>query len=266
MLRYSSTVIFVILCFHLNMKSQNLGGFSLYGYLETAIHPNGCNPAFVTNYPNDSSWVNFSANDSIMGYFNLYSTDTTGYDLLLETGYHPSNYIVILFLINGQYSLPYNITSWRMLPDIKWTYCHAFDCSVESFQFDHYIFPLDYSRDFGLTRMDTVIGLKIIFLATPGAPDFAGAYLINNRITNTTNQTFANSTVYPNPFTDHLIISSSDYEVSDINIYDITFRKIFTQQFSITKTLNTQEFISGIYICEIRYKNNQIKRFKILKL
>lgn len=184
---------------------------------------------------------------------------------MLETGYHPSNYIVTLLLKNGLHSLPFNIKSWQTLPGMKWTYSFVFDCSVESFKFDHYILPLDYSGDFGFTRMDTVIGLKIIFLATPGAPDFAGAYLINNRIIKTTNQTLANSTVYPNPFTDHLNISSSEHEVSDINIYDITFRKIFTQQLSVTKTLNTQELIKGIYICEIRYKNNLIKRFKILK-
>ena len=76
--------------------------------------------------------------------------------------------------------------------------------------------------------------------------------------------------IYPNPFTDKLNITLKRNELVEVNLYDVTSRKIFNQSFTIpiaigTTTINTEQLAKGIYIYEVRNKNGVIKKGKVVK-
>lgn len=111
------------------------------------------------------------------GTFGSSSVDTAGLDLLLETSYHPDNYHVRLMLTNNQFSAIHNVqqADWIQITDTGWV--HLFANCVQGWQgVTRYVLPLDYDAHFGLGALDTVTGIEITFLNTPGAPDLAGVY------------------------------------------------------------------------------------------
>ncbi len=71
--------------------------------------------------------------------------------------------------------------------------------------------------------------------------------------------------VSPNPVTNTLIVKLNSNETLQIIIYDITSRKLLTQQFTYTVTINTEQFAKGLYIYELRNKNVVIKKGKVVK-
>lgn len=175
------TLIFLILGDNLNIKAQVIGGYTISDYLVSAENPYGCNPSYVTGLPDDSIWVNFNEGDKITGSFNYNWTDVEGIDLVLETGFHPSNYTVKLKLTSGLFSQPYNVSQfeWNQIGYTFWK--HLFTgCTPGTQNSKRYYLPLDFSEDFGLTELDTVTGIEIIFHLSGGEPDFAGAYIVIN--------------------------------------------------------------------------------------
>jgi OOP family OmpA-OmpF porin len=70
---------------------------------------------------------------------------------------------------------------------------------------------------------------------------------------------------YPNPFSDELNFNTSNNELSQIILYDITSRKIFNQSFSNSTSINIEQLAKGIYIYEVRNKNGMIKKGKVVK-
>ena len=172
----------LIFCFAFTRVAvgQTIGGFAVSDYLVSAVHPNGCEANYVTGPPDDSTWVNFNDGDVTTGTFGLLWVDEPGDELLLETSYHSDNYAVRLILTSGAFSDIHfvNQPDWTQITDTPWI--HLFlGCDVGTFGLTRYILPLDFSTHFGLTQTDTVTGIEITFLQTGGAPDFAGAYIIN---------------------------------------------------------------------------------------
>jgi uncharacterized protein (TIGR02145 family) len=171
---------FLALLFYSNYaENQTLGGYLINDFLVSAVHPNGCNPAYVTGLPDDSIWVNFNNNDIMTGNFGMQWVNRPGDDLLLETGYNRSNYHVRLHLTNGLYSVMHNVLEedWIQMTDTLWNFVQ-WSCERGSSNLMHYILPLDFQSDFGLTSLDTVTGIEIEFLFSIGAPDLAGVYII----------------------------------------------------------------------------------------
>lgn len=261
-------LIFAILSINFNSNSQTLGGYQVYGYLATAVHPYGCSATYVTGVPDDSIWVNFSPNDSMTGTFSLSATDVAGKELLLETGYHASNYNVQLLLSNGQYSAIHNVvtTDWALLNYTTWNFLST-GCFVStSVNRERYIVPLDFNVDFGLASTDTVTGIKIVYLSTGGSPDFAGAYLVYPQtIGINENGITPELLLFPVPFSERLNITSNTNSSSEIILYDISSRKLFQQIFLNSTTLNTSQLAKGIYIYEVRNQEGIIKTGKVTK-
>ncbi len=266
--RYSLIVFYLLCNCPLITNSQTLGGYSLYGHLATAIHPFGCSDGYVTHFPDDSIWVNL-VNDSTTGTFTSMDIDSTGEDLLLETGYNTSNYDVSLLLSNGQYSNIHSVTisDWTALPDITWVNVYpSTSCNQTNTPGSHYISSLDYNTDFSLISSDTVVGIKIIFLSTIGTPDLAGAYYIVSQPIGISEQTTLNTfRVFPNPFSDALNFTSKVNEMIEVTFFDITSRKLFTHNFQNSYSQNTIQLVPGIYFYEAKVENNILMKGRVVK-
>lgn len=71
--------------------------------------------------------------------------------------------------------------------------------------------------------------------------------------------------IYPNPFANKLTVSTSSNEQSQIILCDILSRKLLQQSFVNSTTVNTEQFIGGIYSYEILNANGLITKGKIIK-
>jgi hypothetical protein len=71
--------------------------------------------------------------------------------------------------------------------------------------------------------------------------------------------------VFPNPVTDKLTITSKTNEPLEITLFDLTSRKLLQQQFTNSTSINTSNLSKGIYIYELRNKNGVIKKGKVIK-
>ncbi len=234
-LRNFLVLIFLIINCPRLANSQTLGGYPLYGHLANAIHPTGCSDGYVAHFPDDSIWVNLNSNVVTTGNFSLTDVDSTGNDLLLETGFHPSSYIVSLLLTSGIYSTTHSVflSDWDTLPGfIAWQVVSN-SCFNQLFSSSHYMLSLDYDLDFGIIATDTVQGIKIEFQFSPGAPDFAGAYLINLQDVGINDQIIQSAlNIFPNPFSENVNIKMNNNEFSEFILYDITSRIIIQQKFT----------------------------------
>ena len=73
------------------------------------------------------------------------------------------------------------------------------------------------------------------------------------------------ASVFPNPATNRITISTNTGEESEIIFYDITSRKLLQQKFVQSLSLNITDFSKGIYLYEIRNENGRISDGKIVK-
>jgi len=71
--------------------------------------------------------------------------------------------------------------------------------------------------------------------------------------------------ISPNPFTSEFNIKSNGNELLEITLYDITSRKLLHQKFMNSVSLNTKQLAKGIYLYEVRNKNEVIKKGKVVK-
>jgi len=74
-----------------------------------------------------------------------------------------------------------------------------------------------------------------------------------------------NITCFPNPVTDRLQLTSSQNELSEINIYDISDRLIKREHFSGSASINMTDVCKGLYIYEVRCHEKMIGAGKIVK-
>lgn len=71
--------------------------------------------------------------------------------------------------------------------------------------------------------------------------------------------------VYPNPFSDKIVLSNaSSSEIKHVFIYDYFGKLILSQNENIT-SINTDRFDAGLYIVEILFENNIIVNRKLMK-
>ncbi len=74
-----------------------------------------------------------------------------------------------------------------------------------------------------------------------------------------TNPTETQITIYPNPATSQLTVTTANNQPSQIIIYDITSRKIMEQKFIGTATLNIETLAKGIYFYEVMNGKQAVK-------
>ncbi|HKR07243.1 MAG TPA: T9SS type A sorting domain-containing protein [Bacteroidia bacterium] len=71
--------------------------------------------------------------------------------------------------------------------------------------------------------------------------------------------------IYPNPISDNLNLTVHNNELSEIILHDIPARKILNQSFTNSITINTEQLAKGIYLYEVRNKNDVVKKGKVVK-
>ena len=69
--------------------------------------------------------------------------------------------------------------------------------------------------------------------------------------------------VFPNPANDKFIISASDQTISNIEIFDILGKKIYSQPHG--NTIDVSSFSKGLYLLKVYDTNGQVSSFKIIK-
>jgi len=71
--------------------------------------------------------------------------------------------------------------------------------------------------------------------------------------------------LFPNPFTGIINITSQTNEALEINMFDITSRKLLNQQFARSTIIRTEHLPKGIYFYEVSGKKGVIKKGKLVK-
>ena len=71
--------------------------------------------------------------------------------------------------------------------------------------------------------------------------------------------------IHPNPFTEKLNCTIGNKANGEIILYDIASRKLLQQNFISSVSLNTEQLAKGIYLYEVRNKNEMIKKGKVVK-
>jgi hypothetical protein len=71
--------------------------------------------------------------------------------------------------------------------------------------------------------------------------------------------------LFPNPFLDKLNITIKQNEIVEINLYDVTARKIFNQSVTNSTSINTEQLSKGIYFYEFKNKSGILKNGKVVK-
>ena len=75
----------------------------------------------------------------------------------------------------------------------------------------------------------------------------------------------ANFIVYPNPFSNHLLVELSNNEHTTIILYDYLLRRILKQIFTNSTTIITDQLANGIYFYELSNSIGTVKSGKIIK-
>jgi len=74
-----------------------------------------------------------------------------------------------------------------------------------------------------------------------------------------------NFAIFPNPFSDKIIITTKENEFVEFILFDVTGAKILSQFFKKLTSINTGPLAKGIYIYEVRNNNGLINKGKIVK-
>ena len=61
-----------------------------------------------------------------------------------------------------------------------------------------------------------------------------------------------NVSIYPNPTSDVLNISTNSNDLSELIIKDITGKIVFNQNFNSKIIINTENYAKGVYIIDVR--------------
>lgn len=97
-----------------------------------------------------------------------------------------------------------------------------------------------------------------------GGNDFWIVKLAENQLNTHENIIKSNISIYPNPAKDFFIIDHLPVGAI-INIHDMSGRKIFSEKYSETKvSINTSEFINGVYIIQINDDEKVILSEKLI--
>lgn len=132
-----------------------------------------------------------------------------------------------------------------------------------------YSISVDVNNDIyvaGYFESDTIqLGSTILVNASPGNGDILIAKL-SSTTTGTAEQPFSFDciNIFPNPFWDKITFTVENNELSEIIIYDIASRKLLEKTFFSAITLNAKQLAKGIYLYEVRNRNEVIKKGKVI--
>ncbi len=265
-------ITLLIALFSVNSYAQvMLGNYSVTGYLKTATHPQGCDSSYVTRLPDDSIWVNLEENSVVTGTFSAPAVNGAGPDLLLETGFHPSNYAVSLLLSNGEQSAVHQviITDWITLEMINWYHLFSTPCGQGIVPSTQHILPLDFIDDFDLTDASIVTGIQFIMLATVGQPDFAGAYTLENTTVGLPGRSSKSILQFnPNPLTSSAIsklntLSLKNPVVKVFNGFGKAVKPAVTIN-SSTIEIERGDLVKGIYFVQLWDNSGLVAETKLV--
>ncbi len=79
------------------------------------------------------------------------------------------------------------------------------------------------------------------------------------------NETQSDVNIFPNPFRDKINFVTKRNELLEVFVYDITARNILQQTFTNSTILNVEALEKGIYIYEVRNKNEVIQNGTVVK-
>ena len=117
---------------------------------------------------------------------------------------------------------------------------------------DHYILPLDFITDFGLTASDFVAGVHITFLTTSGSPYIAGAYIISPPCSTTSSQLSVEACdSYVSPSGAHVWDSTGTYTETLINSEGCD--SIVYVGLIIHDSVNTTVSFSGAVVLQLKW-------------
>jgi hypothetical protein len=71
--------------------------------------------------------------------------------------------------------------------------------------------------------------------------------------------------IWPNPFSDELNVVANDKNIFEMILNDIASRKLLQQNFTSSCTLNTEDFLQGLYLYEIRDNKGWCRKGKLMK-
>jgi hypothetical protein len=71
--------------------------------------------------------------------------------------------------------------------------------------------------------------------------------------------------ISPNPFSEKLIFTINNNELSEITLYDIASKKVLQAKFTSSVSMTTNQIEKGLYLYEVRNKNGLCKRGKVVK-
>ncbi len=71
--------------------------------------------------------------------------------------------------------------------------------------------------------------------------------------------------IYPNPCSDLITVSSSDFVERTFSLFDVLGRLCLKKNFSTTSTVETSQLAEGLYFYEIRYTDGTAETGKIVK-
>lgn len=108
----------------------------------------------------------------------------------------------------------------------------------------------------------TVIGNRIIAGTSSGIWHTS---FFDPTTTNEIGNFHTDFSLYPNPVTDVLTVSSVSNESSEFSLFDIASRKLLQQSFTNNTSIHTAQLATGIYIYEVRNKNGVVKKGKLVK-
>jgi hypothetical protein len=93
-----------------------------------------------------------------------------------------------------------------------------------------------------------------------------GAYEYNPSTTTAEFQAFPEINVYPVPASEYIIIENLSGQSSELFLYDITGRELFSSAISGKSHVNTGSFPPGIYLLRIRCADKTVsKRITIVR-
>jgi len=83
--------------------------------------------------------------------------------------------------------------------------------------------------------------------------NFGASVGINENVTN-------NVSIYPNPTSDVLNISTNSNDLSELIIKDITGKIVFNQNFNTNITVNTENYAKGIYLIDVKNNHGTVSK------
>jgi hypothetical protein len=259
---------------HLTSFSQSIGTYQILDFLVEATHPT-CSVAtnkYIVGQPNDSIWVNSNDSSAIVGFFGSSWVDGNGNDLVIESGYQIDDYEIRLLLSDSSFSNIHDIDTadWVEINNsVNWIYLNDIgNCLIANFSGSRKIIALDFNVNFGLTSIDTVIGIEITFINTINDGDIAGVYITDSAIlTSTKNHTsYTEFFIYPNPAKEYVTIKS-ETNVGEILIYNINGQLILHFEIEGKPDLiriPTQNLTTGMYLIELKTDSNTSFKKKLI--